>query len=803
MLHDSVTNPSNQTTFFAQHSDDIISPNQAKTNNNLGLNSRDMLPGTRRAPSGRMQTAELSERSVLSPSSGNNRWRFNGNGQLVDSATAGWDLGDEIGKMRLGDNGDGDEPQLHTPPQSKAHAAALVQFQEASPLETSSEASIESGSSTAIDRQVNLNHSRESSADTSHSGLSSASHTLRNATLTPLKIGVVGESRNRPHSYSGGLSSTDLTRLQQVGGSPASKGESWISPHGTPERQPQADQPTYPSLAQAGAARLQQDQQQFTREDFNADYQQRQFSPQSAYPQGRTANNGASMPYRQPARQFNQQIPVQPVIPSPTSFGYPAPPPPPPLAISNPQQQLYDMMLATPPLDNATIARLQQQHNAFRNAHQHTVSDPAAVRDPAALALLNNNLQAFAASQLYPPSLAPPAALSMFANQFYGAPQDAYSSPDLAAAQLMARLQSPYAGAYGVPLPGQNMPLANPAVAAAAAVGGVGGLNAGPSANNRKLGLYKTELCRSWEEKGTCRYGAKCQFAHGEDELRKVQRHPKYKTEICRTFWVSGSCPYGKRCCFIHTELPASGAPPGADGAPPPQVPHGRDRSGSTNSDPNEVSTSLLARISAKRTQEGTINSNTGSVSTTPPSSGFQLNGRPGALRVDTSVLDSAASAKQNKSAYPTFAHNGILLPAKEEVTARSPGPVTAGPDFGRHASSRLDIVGTQQRIGKNTASSPNVRHSFNGSDIQLDFSTTPTATNAPSQLGSSPEMPKSQSRINGHVRSGSAGNWAGATRSSHLTAYPLSSIPGGEVKASSPWAEYSVGSRLVEKNWL
>ena len=56
----------------------------------------------------------------------------------------------------------------------------------------------------------------------------------------------------------------------------------------------------------------------------------------------------------------------------------------------------------------------------------------------------------------------------------------------------------------------------------------------GPSANNRKLGLYKTELCRSWEEKGTCRYGAKCQFAHGEEELRTVQRHPKYKTEICR-----------------------------------------------------------------------------------------------------------------------------------------------------------------------------------------------------------------------------------------------------------------------------
>jgi tristetraprolin/butyrate response factor 1 len=54
----------------------------------------------------------------------------------------------------------------------------------------------------------------------------------------------------------------------------------------------------------------------------------------------------------------------------------------------------------------------------------------------------------------------------------------------------------------------------------------------GPSANNRKLGLYKTELCRSWEEKGTCRYGPKCQFAHGEDEVRKVARHPKVRSCI-------------------------------------------------------------------------------------------------------------------------------------------------------------------------------------------------------------------------------------------------------------------------------
>eukprot|EP01122_Echinamoeba_exundans_P000542 TRINITY_DN10474_c0_g1_i1.p1 TRINITY_DN10474_c0_g1~~TRINITY_DN10474_c0_g1_i1.p1 ORF type:complete len:428 (+),score=85.73 TRINITY_DN10474_c0_g1_i1:185-1468(+) len=64
--------------------------------------------------------------------------------------------------------------------------------------------------------------------------------------------------------------------------------------------------------------------------------------------------------------------------------------------------------------------------------------------------------------------------------------------------------------------------------------------------------LYKTELCRSWAETGACRYGTKCQFAHGVEELRPVMRHPKYKTEICRTFHTLGTCPYGTRCRFIH-----------------------------------------------------------------------------------------------------------------------------------------------------------------------------------------------------------------------------------------------------------
>ncbi|XP_027011315.1 mRNA decay activator protein ZFP36 [Tachysurus fulvidraco] len=63
---------------------------------------------------------------------------------------------------------------------------------------------------------------------------------------------------------------------------------------------------------------------------------------------------------------------------------------------------------------------------------------------------------------------------------------------------------------------------------------------------------YKTELCRTFTERGTCKYGSKCQFAHGADELRGINRHPKYKTEPCRTFHSIGFCPYGIRCHFVH-----------------------------------------------------------------------------------------------------------------------------------------------------------------------------------------------------------------------------------------------------------
>jgi len=64
------------------------------------------------------------------------------------------------------------------------------------------------------------------------------------------------------------------------------------------------------------------------------------------------------------------------------------------------------------------------------------------------------------------------------------------------------------------------------------------------------MARYKTELCRSFSENGYCRYGDKCQFAHGFTELRQTARHPRYKTELCKAYHLSGFCPYGARYIY-------------------------------------------------------------------------------------------------------------------------------------------------------------------------------------------------------------------------------------------------------------
>lgn len=63
---------------------------------------------------------------------------------------------------------------------------------------------------------------------------------------------------------------------------------------------------------------------------------------------------------------------------------------------------------------------------------------------------------------------------------------------------------------------------------------------------------YKTELCRSFQVHGSCKYSFRCNYAHGLGQLKSPSRHGKYKTRNCQSYHRTGFCRYGARCSFIH-----------------------------------------------------------------------------------------------------------------------------------------------------------------------------------------------------------------------------------------------------------
>jgi hypothetical protein len=461
---------------------------------------------------------------------GGARWKVNGSGQVVDSE-AEW-LADDMVRLKIANGGSADE--IASVQAKGVPNPAVVQLQEASPLESNSEASLASNSPSRPDQHLGLpSHNRGSSTDSTSSRVSAAGvPPAQKPATSGLKVDT-REHRDRPHSYSGGLSTADLRRLQTAGGPDPDQGR---TPGGAQEK---GEPMTYPSLAsnprQAGSPDLQV--------DYNV--QQRQFQPITV-DTSRVSNGGS---FRQPQQQQQQQPQQQqqqqhrsfnaqggPIGPSAASMPYPMQPG---VALGTNPQDLYSMML--PSHENPAVARVQQQHNVFRNTHQHSSSDPIHLRDAATAALINAGMQF--APGMYP--VAAPPTVGLYPGQFF-APQEAYA-PGVAQIMAAARMQQQFPQPYGLAMPTPQQTIAaNAGRAAAQAKINAANLaidpsGNGPSANNRKLGLYKTELCRSWEEKGTCRYGPKCQFAHGEDEIRRVARHPKV-----RNFYFSLSQPVSR-----------------------------------------------------------------------------------------------------------------------------------------------------------------------------------------------------------------------------------------------------------------
>lgn len=115
--------------------------------------------------------------------------------------------------------------------------------------------------------------------------------------------------------------------------------------------------------------------------------------------------------------------------------------------------------------------------------------------------------------------------------------------------------------------------------------------------------LFKTKLCRHFQQKGFCNMGDKCNFAHGYEELKQsmggtAPKFPKtefesyakpafagapaanykphytnpadsiyYKTSLCRNFQEKGFCQYGDKCKFAHGEPDLKQGPSKVGGA--------------------------------------------------------------------------------------------------------------------------------------------------------------------------------------------------------------------------------------------
>ncbi|CAH9125636.1 unnamed protein product, partial [Cuscuta epithymum] len=75
-----------------------------------------------------------------------------------------------------------------------------------------------------------------------------------------------------------------------------------------------------------------------------------------------------------------------------------------------------------------------------------------------------------------------------------------------------------------------------------------------PSDSGDKNSFYKRDKCLFWEDSGSCRLGPKCQFAHGQEELRPARLTTKSnKSEICKSFNL-GACSYGIKCRYFHLQ---------------------------------------------------------------------------------------------------------------------------------------------------------------------------------------------------------------------------------------------------------
>lgn len=72
--------------------------------------------------------------------------------------------------------------------------------------------------------------------------------------------------------------------------------------------------------------------------------------------------------------------------------------------------------------------------------------------------------------------------------------------------------------------------------------------------SNQNKNKLKSELCIDYINTRKCKFGEKCFFAHGLENLKNNKKTTIKSMAECRSYKEIGFCPYGKDCGLIHKD---------------------------------------------------------------------------------------------------------------------------------------------------------------------------------------------------------------------------------------------------------
>ena len=83
------------------------------------------------------------------------------------------------------------------------------------------------------------------------------------------------------------------------------------------------------------------------------------------------------------------------------------------------------------------------------------------------------------------------------------------------------------------------------------------------------------KMCRNWSSTGSCEWGARCQFQHGDGSTPAPPMasggYPgsNFRKTPCKFFFSPGGCPQGDRCTYKHNDNTLGPSPAVGTGPPP------------------------------------------------------------------------------------------------------------------------------------------------------------------------------------------------------------------------------------------